>query len=360
MRYRPEIVTLAPPFRDPVILASVGYLPVFADGVLVVSHTSGEVVGYDPERLDPLWRFALKSAYERSMPYRGALIRHGPRLFVNDDGELAVLEAATGRSLGRYLIPELDLRHGVAVRAGLITLSQGEGRMTLGLYPESDYERAVWNLSPVAATPLVCSSDSICVYARNRRELAAVTVETGKPLWNFSVAELGAWEDASGEAVRGSIAGTPIMTERRLIAGVTGHRIIALDLDTGALAWQCEVDVLTPSNLTYGGQGTLHALGHPTYYRIDVATGKMAAVDVRNELERIGVTLLNQLDLSTTHLYASGMSGPLFAMDRTTNAVTWTWPVKGRLDAALYPLVTERHLWFLDPDSNLLRFSPAR
>lgn len=356
-RHGPEASALAPPFSAPDVLKSVGYLPVLVDDLAVVSHTYGEVAGYDAATLVERWRFPLKTPYQRSLPYRGAVAFDGTNLLVNDGGELVVLKVADGRPQGRYRIPEFDLQNGVPLSKGLVTPSYRERKFTIGLYPAGDYDHAAWTVPTFAPTRPAAATDAICVFPRTRSELVAVEIASGTELWSHSVAELGGWEDASGSRVRGDLAAAPIITDSLVITGVTGNRVLALRLSDGTVVWQREVDVLTPSNLTLDAGGTLHLPGHPTYYQFEAATGQVIAhLDVKSHLEAIGITLLNQADVSTTHVFSSGSNGLLFAMDRATGLIAWSWHTKGQPAVTLYPIAAEGILWYLDGSGNLLHF----
>jgi outer membrane protein assembly factor BamB len=167
----------------------------FGDGRIYATSGQTELFALDPANGGAIWRKSLNA------PARAAPTFFEGRVFITTkDNELIALDAATGRPVWNH-----------------IGTQESEG-----VYGQS---------SPAADGNIVLSSYS-------SGELYAFRVETGRTVWADN---LSAVRRASAFWSLTDIAAAPVIDRNRAIAVSIGGRMVAIDVRSGARAWQVEM-----------------------------------------------------------------------------------------------------------------------
>jgi len=295
------------------------------------------------------------------MPYAGAIVCSQNSLWINDDGVIAIVDLQTGREISRAPGPPgVDLLNGVVISDLLITAIDSADTSYVACFRGSDWQNPVWQFEMASPTMLVAASEKLCCYGKSSHELAGVDLESGAERWSFSVAELGRYVDPVGQPGAGETTSAVAVFGDRVIVGVCGYRIVAIDSNSGKLAWSHEVGALTPASLAVDAAGILHILDFTGYWRVRISDGKLLnQLEVETSLRANRMTMVNQIDVSETHVFAAGAYGTLFAMRQETGVIEWTHLLSGQGRFGNYPIATEGGLWHLDANGNLLRFKVA-
>jgi outer membrane protein assembly factor BamB len=167
----------------------------FGDGRIYATSGQTELFALDPANGGAIWRKGLNA------PARAAPTFADGRVFVTTkDNELLALDGATGRVAWNH-----------------VGTQESEG-----VYGQS---------SPAADGNVVMSSYS-------SGELYAFRVETGRTVWADN---LSAVRRASAFWSLTDIAAAPVIDRNRAIAVSIGGRMVAIDVRSGARAWQVEM-----------------------------------------------------------------------------------------------------------------------
>jgi outer membrane protein assembly factor BamB len=357
-RRRETESALAPPFADPIITPGVGYLPLLLGEMIVVSFTDGRVTAFDKRSGSVLWNMTLRAPYEAALPFPGAALFNGTDLAVSDGNDLVIVDPQSGALRDRHTVTEINLKNAAPMPDGLIAAYREGETYNVGRFRSSAWGGPAWTLTAALPVEPITALGKTCCYVGNLAEIVTVDAESGAERWRLSVKDLGAFEDDLGRARKGEIASDLILCNDLVIAGVRGNRVIALEAQSGRMRWDCAVDALTPSNLTLDAGGTLHLLGPLRYYRIEARTGRIITeIEVEEELAKQNVFLVSHLDTSTTHVFAAGLSGTIFAMEQSTGEVVWTHRVEAGAPFSHHPLVDDDCLYHLDGQGVLMTFS---
>lgn len=147
-----------------------------------------------------------------------------------EDGTITVLEADTGRVLGRH-DAKSRLSAGVGTGAGILVVATPKGDI-LAFDPAG---KPLWkaNVGGEVLAPAVVTTESALVRTGDGR-IFAFAVADGKRRWVYQRAA----PPLLLRAVTG-VAATPT----NVVAGYPGGKLLALDLDDGKLTWEVTVSV---------------------------------------------------------------------------------------------------------------------
>lgn len=277
------------------------------DSLLFFTDKSGYTVALDVDSQKPIWRY----------PWTGdPWLIHEGRLYIKaDEHELHAVELPTGKPMatircsrfdqllaaGRHLIGHgADHEYG-GQRTWVIDWTSGQRLWTEHL-PESD-------LSVSAA----CATEDVLVYCIEDRTpssssatLVARRIRDFHELWRIPVASL------TGFAA----------VDQDLVLGSFGGQITAINLETGAVAWQ------RPGGEIYVYGGRCYSLSRWTgkYEILDVVTGKaVKSYELWKGLPKnLQSERLSRIALVTeTHVFIASEEASLVAFTRDDARYVW-------------------------------------
>lgn len=231
--------------------------PIAADGKLYVLDTDASVSAFSMEDGKRLWRAKLAPkikerfrmremvSLSRTTPnqigFGGGVAYDNGRIFVTSGfGFAAALDAATGEEVWRHetnapvRTPPTAYRGAVYLVTNvneLIALDQASGAERWNYQSFEETARILSAASPAAAGDLVVSPFS-------SGEIVAVLAESGRPVWNDTLAKN---SSLTALSALNDIAGSPVI-DRGLVYVVShGGRLAAIDIRTGDRAWEIAV-----------------------------------------------------------------------------------------------------------------------
>jgi outer membrane protein assembly factor BamB len=196
--------------------------------------------------------------------------------------------------------------------------SINDGRIVLG-----DYGASGGFFSP---------SVKVSIYALNEGEQAAST----SPVWV---------QDA---IARDRIVAAPIQAEGLVFVGTADNFVLALEADTGALAWQFEVEHSIWSTPTYE-DGILYVGSLDKHvYALDAETGDLIW---KQPLEG---SISGDIAVGEEMLYVGSFDKQLHALDKATGQVRWSVPEAGTEDWIWAgPSLVNEVVYFADKKGNV-------
>lgn len=187
-----------------------GFSLACASGAAVRAYDDGTIEGLSLADGRRLWLLALK-------PGRSKLVALGKRVFIAGSGELAALDAATGKILRRETMANpLHLTAG-----GSFIAAAYAGRLA-GIDPETLKPR--WSAKPAGApTAPIAAIDGLILLPTSAGTLQAFRSEDGRPLWEYFVG--------------GSLLLRPVTGEGAIFLAADGDFLYSVGLD-GRELWR--------------------------------------------------------------------------------------------------------------------------
>ena len=356
-RHRTGAVALKPPFDEPLITMGVGYLPLLLKDLIILSFTAGRLAAFNQINGQERWTLSLSAPYEAALPFPGSALFNGTDLIVSDRDGLIIVDPDSGMVRERGEVREINVKNAAPMSDGLIAAYREGNSHRVGFFLSSSPARPVWSVSTALPIEPISVRDNFCCFAPTLDEVVALNSDNGAELWRFPVGELGMFTDDLGRTRKGEIASECILWKDLTIFGVRGNRVIALDVQSGQIRWNCPIEALTPSNLTLDASGVLHLLAPERYYRIEAATGDiLTCFDVEEDIDKLSAFPLSHMDTSTTHVFCAGISGIVFAMAQVNGKVSWTYRAEVGAPFSHYPLVDNNCLYYLDGKGVLMTF----
>lgn len=172
----------------------------------------------------------------------------------------------------------------------------------------------------------------VSIYALNEGERAAST----SPVWV---------QDA---VARDRIVAAPIQVEGLVFVGTADNFVLALDADTGALAWEFEVKHSIWSTPTYE-DGIIYVGSLDKYvYALDAETGDL----LWDQL--LGGSISGSIAVGEDLLYVGSFDKQLHALDKATGQIRWSVPEAGTEDWIWAgPTLADGVVYFADKKGNI-------
>ncbi len=215
--------------------------PILADGRVYAKDAVGNLAVLNAETGERLWRVRVATPEEDSLPLGGGIAVEDGRLFVTTGfGEVLSLDPANGGLIWRREL-------GVPIRAAPTVLN---GRLFV-VTVENELQvmntvdgSLLWRHSGLlettgvlgAATPAV--AEDVVVVAYSSGEVYALRPESGRPLWNDSLAAVRRFGALAGLA---DITAHPVIDGDLVYAISHSGRMAAIDIRTGVRRWEQEI-----------------------------------------------------------------------------------------------------------------------
>jgi outer membrane protein assembly factor BamB len=239
----------------------------------------------------------------------------GDRIYVADaDGRVAARDAASGRTLWQSET-KLEITAGPGVGDGLVLVGTGDGEVAALDAATGALRWKSRVSSEVLAVP--AAAHGVVVIHTVDGRVVGHDAGDGKPRWLYD-------RQAAGLGLRAS--SSPVIAGTRAICGLSGGKVVALDIANGGPVWETTVTVPTGRTelarvVDVGGDPLL------AFNSVYVGTygAEVASVD------RGGGQVVWRRKLSTyaglgageRSVYASDDSGTVWALDPDTGAALW-------------------------------------
>jgi outer membrane protein assembly factor BamB len=303
----------------------VAYPPLFDAKRMIIADPRGTLEALD-DGGKAIWTYPLLRKFDPGVSSIGQAAWTGNRIYVNDGDELVALDVDNGVTLARVPVKESDPVNGVAIDGALITpylLSKNE-------YHVGRFEpQLTWSVPTDDATATLAAADDLCVYQPEARRIAALDIAAGGEKWRASV--------------DGVVVSTPAIWNGGVYLGIRGGIVQCLELASGKQRWRREIEIDNPSNIIVDPAGVVELCIHPWHITFDAATGsEIRRHNFERAIQDFRISMVLDMDLSRTHLWAADHFGTLFAMHRQSGRIDWVHPVQGRIPAAHHPVIRGR------------------
>ncbi|HEX6997750.1 MAG TPA: outer membrane protein assembly factor BamB [Gammaproteobacteria bacterium] len=314
------------------------------DGVRVYAGShDGEVAALDAATGRRIWRVKTEAALSAGPAYAEGVLAFG-----TTDGELLLLDAETGTERWRQSVGS-EVLAPPAIGPGVVVLRTVDGRLR-GF--SLDNGQTLWTIAQ-APPPLTLRGNTaprvagtIVVAGFDNGRVGAYDIQTGEVLWEHTLAapsgrsELDRLVDISGGI---QIAGNDVF-----VAGYHG-RAVGVDLMTGAVLWQQEMS-------SYAGVGV-----DVSYVYVTDDVGAVVALDRRNGSQLWRQEVLRLRDVTAAARFADAVvvgdfEGYLHWLDRDTGElVARERAASDRITSA--PLVLGESLFVQGDDGTVAAFA---
>ena len=239
----------------------------------------------------------------------------GGRVYAADArGHVMALDATTGQNLWSKDTSR-ELTAGPGYGDGLVLVGTGDGEV-VALDAESGAEKWVARVSSEVLAVPAAARGVVVVHSIDGR-IAGLDAATGKPRWQYE-------RSSSGLGLRGS--SSPVISGPKVITGMTGGRLVALDLERGLPVWEATVTAPT-------GRSELERvhdiIGDPLIYQGAVFVGTYQG-EIAGLLEETGQIAWRRK--ASTHSGLTADARALYFTDDADNV----WSAEPRDGAALW------------------------
>ena len=259
------------------------------------------------------------------------------RLFaVTVTGDVVALSAASGTLLWRYVLADpsqrwvyssplaCDGRLYAGVSSQFVALDAESGRL---LWQRSDMGTDDWISS--YASPAAHGDYLAVAFYTQPMTLAVLNAATGETVWSKS----------AGKPYY--MYASPVIGDDGVLYATSGGAIRAFELESGALIWQCDIDLqrlqatpaLTRERLFAStGTGVVLALDRRTgsvlwQWQVD------SEVPLFTAYGRVGKTSISGPLVAAECVFVGGADGYLYGLDASTGALVWKCDVEVPLAA---------------------------
>ena len=330
--------------------------PVVADARLFTMGAGQTVRAFDTANGERLWSRALNTGGNDDGAFGGGLAVADGRVFATTGfGAIFALDADSGEVLWRHETRTPIRGAPTVVQDKLFAVNIVNQTLALSL----DAGEALWTHQGIeeqagligSASP--AASESSVVSAYSSGQLFALLNDNGRVLWNDGLAGISRTSRVSDMA---DIRGLPVLDRGRVVAASNSGRMVAVDLRSGARAW--EVELASTETPWAGGD----------YFYVVTPEARVAAIRRRDGKIRWVTEIAAYEDMTekTGPIY---WHGPVLAGDRLILAGShgtavslspYTGEFLGRTELpgppAVPPLVADETLYFLTEDATLLAF----
>jgi outer membrane protein assembly factor BamB len=236
-----------------------------------------ELVDFDPTvKIRKLWSVGVGNGQGKGL-YKIQPVISGDTIYVAAaDGDLKAIDRNRGRTLWKRDL-DVSLSGGVGFYEGALLLGTSEGFV---MRVDAGGGEGLWSTrltGEVLAAPQ--ANGRVVVAQTYDGKLHGLDFDTGEKIWTYD-------SNVPVLTIRGT--STPIVEGNRVFAGFANGRVLALDMETGSVAWEVRVAI---------SQG-------------------------RSEIERI-VDVDGSMELVGGDLYAASYQGYLVAINAIAGRKVW-------------------------------------
>ncbi len=332
--------------------------PVVAAGRIFTLDSRARVTATSPTGAT-LWTADLTPGAESPNNASGGGIAYdGGRAFVTTGfGELVALDAASGQVVWRQRVGA-PVGGAPAAAGGMV---YAVGRDGTGWGVRAQDGKVMWrslgnkSTSGVVGVSAPAVADGTVVMPFASGQLLAVDAETGDQIWS---ADVGGTRVGRSIALIRDMTGDPVIVGQTVLAGTSGGRMGAFDLQTGAELWRGQDGANSPVVVV---DGSVFAVNDQAQLvRMDLATGaRIWAVDLPYYVDekvkkQETITASYGPVLAGGRLLVASSDGVLRAFDPSSGSLVGQGAIPG--GAATAPVVAGQTLYVTGRDGNLHAF----
>ncbi len=265
-------------------------------------------------RVKQLWSTGVGNGQGNGF-YRLQPVLDGDRIYAaGSDGTVVAVEAETGKRIWREDLKQ-EISGGVGIGGDLLLVGSSDGNV-IALSPEDG--SLVWSTAlqgEILAAPQ--TNGRVVVAQSYNGKLHGLDASDGSELWVYD-------SNVPVLTLRGT--STPIIFERFAIAAFGNGRVVALDLNTGAVRWEARVAIAqgrSDIDRIVDIDGNL-LLTPPVLWAVSYQ-GRLAAIDVASgrKLRQEEVSSYVGLDQGFGNIYVTEESSTVIAFYRNESGVRW-------------------------------------
>ncbi len=239
----------------------------------------------------------------------------GERIYAASiDGNVHALDPATGKRLWRTSL-KLEVTAGPGVGDGVVAVMVADGFLVV-LDAETGVERWRTDIDGESlALPLV--EDDLIIIQTIDNRLRAVSVFDGSPKWTIE-------QSTPALTLRGTAS--PLVVGSNTVAGFDNGRLIAIDTETGDIAWESMLSPPTGrSDLERLADvdGQLAVVGQDIYAAGYQGTLASVAAESGQILWQHEISTYVGVAADWNNLYTTDENGEVIALTRRTGSETW-------------------------------------
>ncbi len=247
--------------------------------------------------------------------YRLQPVLAGDRIFAaGSDGTVVALNSETGKRIWREDIDH-EISGGVGVGGGMLLLGSSDGSVVA----LSDQDGSVLWTSQLQGEILAApqTNGRVVVVQSYNGKLHGLDARDGSELWVYD-------SNLPVLTLRGT--STPVIVERFAIAAFGNGRVVALDLNTGAVRWEARVAIAqgrSEIDRIVDIDGNM-LLAPPLLWAVSYQ-GRLAAIDVASgrKLRQEEVSSYVGLDQGFGNIYVAEETGTVIAFYRNSSGIRW-------------------------------------
>jgi outer membrane protein assembly factor BamB len=234
-----------------------------------------------------------------------------------NDGTVLALDRMKGKRIWRQEF-DLSLSGGVGVGDNMVLLGSSDGQV-LALNKADGSELWIGQVSGEVLAPPQTNGKVVVVQSYDG-VVQGLSAEDGSQLWLYD-------SNVPVLTLRGT--STPVIFERMVMVGFGNGKVLALDIETGAVRWEARVAIAqgrSEIDRIVDIDGTLLMVGSVVYavsYQ-----GRVAAIDVTSgrKLWQQEVSSYVGLDQGFGNIYVADEKGSVIAYYRNGQGVRWEQP----------------------------------
>ena len=330
--------------------------PIVAGGRVFVSDAAGNVTAVSASSGDELWQVRVANPYEDSNPLGGGVAFADGLLYVTTGfGEVLALDPANGGMVWREEANS-PVRAPPAVFEGRVLVVTVDNQTEAYA---ADTGEVLWTHSGVLETASVLGGASpatgpgVAIVPYTSGEVTALRLESGRAAWSDSLTAL---RRSSALGAIADIRGPPVIDRNIVIAVSHSGRLAALDLRSGARAW--EQDIASIEMPWVAGDFIFVLTTDAEVVALLRDTGQIRWVARLPRWEdpddREGPIVWAGPILAGNRLYAVGSDGDGAVIDPATGEVTQFFDLNGT--SQISPIVAGGTLYILSDDGTLTAY----
>ena len=264
-----------------------------------------------------LWSAGIGSGQGKGYYYLTPAIDGTAIYAVGNDGTVVALDRRTGRKRWRRN-HDMPFSGGVGFGAGLVLLGTADGTV-VALDPADGAQRWVAEVNSEVLSPPQANDDTVVVQTYDGR-LLGLDAADGSERWAFeSILPV--------LTLRGT--SQPLIVDRLVIGGFGNGRVLALDINTGAVRWEARVAIAqgrSEIERIVDIDGAMSVVGSTLY--VVSYQGRLAAIDLASgrKLWQEDASSFVGVDEGFNNVYVAQADGTVTAFLRNGQGVRWQQP----------------------------------
>ena len=265
-------------------------------------------------RFKRLWSVGVGNGQGKGL-YRLRPVIDGNRIYAaGNSGDVLALDRESGKRLWRVEL-ERSLSGGVGLGDNMLLVGTSEGKV-VALSREDGSELWVGTVTGEVLSAPQTDGDVVVVQSYDGR-LHGLDAADGSVLWSYD-------SNVPVLTLRGT--STPLIFERFAIAAFGNGRVVALDVDTGAVRWEARVAIAQ-------GRSEIDRIVDIDGDMLQVSNvlwavsyqGRLAAMDITSgrKIRQEEVSSYVGLDQGFGNIYVAEETGTIIAFYRNSSGVRW-------------------------------------